>query len=283
RQAFEEEKRNVASQKRAAQATSINKLSTVSVVMSEHSDINFTGTGYLHPPSPSLNDPDSMITLFPTVVRTRINGKVSLTRLIDDLLALDSNSFYSGGGGGGSVDVVSVVSVTLEGTSADAVRALKIWEFVGFRVKLFIPDSRVSTTPIFHLLSNEIGVVLSMCLDRGAGHYIAMYSASVVEMAVLLCFFDDQLTKSSIRKLSTSDINMISSYTLLHSKLPMSGLPGCKITIQKSSFDIHLVDDSYFLVATWQMNISDGQLSVKLEQNDSSNQSPSSLKISLCN
>ncbi|GJU79693.1 hypothetical protein Tco_1282058 [Tanacetum coccineum] len=33
----------------------------------------------------------------------------------------------SGGGGGGSVDVVSVVSVTLEGTSADAVRALKIW------------------------------------------------------------------------------------------------------------------------------------------------------------
>ncbi|GJU47057.1 reverse transcriptase domain-containing protein [Tanacetum coccineum] len=31
------------------------------------------------------------------------------------------------GGGGGSVDVVSVVSVTLEGTSADAVRALKIW------------------------------------------------------------------------------------------------------------------------------------------------------------
>ncbi|GJS44601.1 hypothetical protein Tco_0594722 [Tanacetum coccineum] len=34
--------------------------------------------------------------------------------------------FCSGGGGGGSVDVVSVVSVTLEGTSADAVRALKI-------------------------------------------------------------------------------------------------------------------------------------------------------------
>ncbi|GJX65263.1 hypothetical protein Tco_0299606 [Tanacetum coccineum] len=31
------------------------------------------------------------------------------------------------GRGGGSVDVVSVVSVTLEGTSADAVRALKIW------------------------------------------------------------------------------------------------------------------------------------------------------------
>ncbi|GKC26130.1 hypothetical protein Tco_1033424, partial [Tanacetum coccineum] len=31
-----------------------------------------------------------------------------------------------GGGGGGSVDVVSVVSVTLEGTSADAVRAMKI-------------------------------------------------------------------------------------------------------------------------------------------------------------
>ncbi|GJX04716.1 hypothetical protein Tco_0190632 [Tanacetum coccineum] len=36
-----------------------------------------------------------------------------------------------GGGGGGSVDVVSVVSVTLEGTSADAVRALKIW-FLSF-------------------------------------------------------------------------------------------------------------------------------------------------------
>ncbi|GKG16622.1 hypothetical protein Tco_0361579, partial [Tanacetum coccineum] len=32
--------------------------------------------------------------------------------------------FCSGGGGGGSVDVVSVVSVTLEGTSADAARAL---------------------------------------------------------------------------------------------------------------------------------------------------------------
>ncbi|GKD44941.1 hypothetical protein Tco_1269586, partial [Tanacetum coccineum] len=31
-----------------------------------------------------------------------------------------------GGGGGGSVDVASVVSVMLEGTSADAVRALKI-------------------------------------------------------------------------------------------------------------------------------------------------------------
>ncbi|GJY73497.1 hypothetical protein Tco_0477928 [Tanacetum coccineum] len=35
--------------------------------------------------------------------------------------------FCSGSGGGGSVDVVSVVFVTLEGTSADAVRALKIW------------------------------------------------------------------------------------------------------------------------------------------------------------
>ncbi|GJT98683.1 hypothetical protein Tco_1094201 [Tanacetum coccineum] len=32
----------------------------------------------------------------------------------------------SGGRGGWSVDVVSVVSVTLEGTSTDAVRALKI-------------------------------------------------------------------------------------------------------------------------------------------------------------
>ncbi|GKF35557.1 hypothetical protein Tco_0112315, partial [Tanacetum coccineum] len=39
--------------------------------------------------------------------------------------------FCSGGGGGGSVDVVSVVSVTLEGTLADAVRALKIW-FLSF-------------------------------------------------------------------------------------------------------------------------------------------------------
>ncbi|GKF15226.1 hypothetical protein Tco_0056688, partial [Tanacetum coccineum] len=39
--------------------------------------------------------------------------------------------FCSGGGGGGNVDVVSVVSVTLEGTSTDAVRALKIW-FLSF-------------------------------------------------------------------------------------------------------------------------------------------------------
>ncbi|GJW40016.1 hypothetical protein Tco_0065861 [Tanacetum coccineum] len=37
-----------------------------------------------------------------------------------------NQGFCSGGGGGGSVDVVSVVSVTLEGTSADEMRALKI-------------------------------------------------------------------------------------------------------------------------------------------------------------
>ncbi|GJU75956.1 hypothetical protein Tco_1273026 [Tanacetum coccineum] len=48
--------------------------------------------------------------------------------------------FCSGGGGGGSVDVVSVVSVTLEGTSADAVRALKIWRLRVSGVKLFIPS-----------------------------------------------------------------------------------------------------------------------------------------------
>ncbi|GJR77761.1 hypothetical protein Tco_0090126 [Tanacetum coccineum] len=48
--------------------------------------------------------------------------------------------FCSGGGGGGSVDVVSVVSVTLEGTSADAVRALKIWHLRVSGVKLFIPS-----------------------------------------------------------------------------------------------------------------------------------------------
>ncbi|GKD02541.1 hypothetical protein Tco_1177515 [Tanacetum coccineum] len=42
--------------------------------------------------------------------------------------------------GGGGVDVVSVVSVTLEGTSADAVRALKIWRLRVSRVKLFIPS-----------------------------------------------------------------------------------------------------------------------------------------------
>ncbi|GJW93229.1 hypothetical protein Tco_0172901 [Tanacetum coccineum] len=47
------------------------------------------------------------------------------------LVAL-SLGFHSGGGGGGSVDVVSVGSVTLEGTSADAVRALK--KFVVCRV-----------------------------------------------------------------------------------------------------------------------------------------------------
>ncbi|GJZ71328.1 hypothetical protein Tco_0635179 [Tanacetum coccineum] len=44
---------------------------------------------------------------------------------------MSAKGFCSGGGGGGSVDVVSVVSVTLEGTSADAVRALKIW-FLSF-------------------------------------------------------------------------------------------------------------------------------------------------------
>ncbi|GJW39574.1 hypothetical protein Tco_0065419 [Tanacetum coccineum] len=89
------------------------------------------------------------------VLRTRRDGvgcawKCVLTRLIDDLLALDSKvrfdisdrrleltatfsipTYSDGGGGGGSVDVVSVVSVTLEGTSADAVRALKIW-FLSF-------------------------------------------------------------------------------------------------------------------------------------------------------
>ncbi|GKB21167.1 hypothetical protein Tco_0855090 [Tanacetum coccineum] len=83
-----------------------------------------------------------------------------------------------GGGGGGSVDVVSVVSVTLEGTSADAVRALKIWCLRVSEAKLFIP-SRGSRNlkrslgkafvrilvcfhevefnhSIFHLLSNEM-------------------------------------------------------------------------------------------------------------------------------
>ncbi|GKB13096.1 hypothetical protein Tco_0847019 [Tanacetum coccineum] len=40
--------------------------------------------------------------------------------------------FCSRGGGGGSVDLVSVVSVTLEGTSADAVRALKIWGMASY-------------------------------------------------------------------------------------------------------------------------------------------------------
>ncbi|GKC61544.1 hypothetical protein Tco_1089142 [Tanacetum coccineum] len=49
-------------------------------------------------------------------------------------------SFCSGGGGGGSVDVVSVVSVTLKGTSADAVRALKIWRLRVSGVILFIPS-----------------------------------------------------------------------------------------------------------------------------------------------
>ncbi|GJZ40174.1 hypothetical protein Tco_0586737 [Tanacetum coccineum] len=66
-----------------------------------------------------------------------------LRRLIDDLLALDSKVRFDisdrrleltatfsiptySDGSGGSVDVVSVVYVTLEGTSADAVRALKI-------------------------------------------------------------------------------------------------------------------------------------------------------------
>ncbi|GKE76922.1 hypothetical protein Tco_1543042, partial [Tanacetum coccineum] len=47
--------------------------------------------------------------------------------------------FCSEGGGGGSVDVVSVVSVTLEGTSADAMRALKIWRLRVSGVKLFMP------------------------------------------------------------------------------------------------------------------------------------------------
>ncbi|GJT52091.1 putative ribonuclease H-like domain-containing protein [Tanacetum coccineum] len=45
--------------------------------------------------------------------------------------AEQDSGFCSGGGGGGSVDVVSVIFVTLEGTSADAVRALKIW-FLSF-------------------------------------------------------------------------------------------------------------------------------------------------------
>ncbi|GJZ87246.1 reverse transcriptase domain-containing protein [Tanacetum coccineum] len=50
------------------------------------------------------------------------------------------SDFVSGGGGGGRFDVVSVVSVTLEGTSADAVRALKIWRLRVSGVKLFIPS-----------------------------------------------------------------------------------------------------------------------------------------------
>ncbi|GJV64625.1 hypothetical protein Tco_1475453 [Tanacetum coccineum] len=81
------------------------------------------------------------------------------SELTDDLLALDSKVRFDfsdrrleltatlsiptnsdGGGGGGSVDVVSVVSVTLEGTSADAVRALKIWRLRDSGVILFIPS-----------------------------------------------------------------------------------------------------------------------------------------------
>ncbi|GJX45615.1 gag-pol polyprotein [Tanacetum coccineum] len=87
---------------------------------------------------------------FTKVCERQDKWKCVLTRLIDDLLALDSKvrfdisdrrleltatfsipTYSDGGGGGGSVDVVSVVSVTLEGTSADAVRALKIW-FLSF-------------------------------------------------------------------------------------------------------------------------------------------------------
>ncbi|GJR11726.1 reverse transcriptase domain-containing protein [Tanacetum coccineum] len=61
-----------------------------------------------------------------------------ITRIMRRTLKL--TLFPYGGGGGGSVDVVSVVSVTLEGTSADAVRALKIWRLRVSGVKLFIPS-----------------------------------------------------------------------------------------------------------------------------------------------
>ncbi|GJW25400.1 hypothetical protein Tco_0039211 [Tanacetum coccineum] len=76
-------------------------------------------------------------------------------RLIDDLLALDSIvrfdlseqrleqiatfsilTISNGCGGGGSVEVVSVVTVKLEGTPADAVRALK--KLVYFRLSTTI-------------------------------------------------------------------------------------------------------------------------------------------------
>ncbi|GJX60099.1 hypothetical protein Tco_0291489 [Tanacetum coccineum] len=96
------------------------------LVVSEHSVIN--------------------LTLLELVRERQDKWKCVITRIIDDLVALDLKvrfdisdrrleltatfsmpTYSDGGGGGGSVDVVSVVSVTLEGTSADAVRALKIW------------------------------------------------------------------------------------------------------------------------------------------------------------
>ncbi|GJT40859.1 hypothetical protein Tco_0940724 [Tanacetum coccineum] len=44
----------------------------------------------------------------------------------DKVIYMMTCSFCSGGGGGGSVDVVSVVFVTLEGTSADALKAMAL-------------------------------------------------------------------------------------------------------------------------------------------------------------
>ncbi|GJY80369.1 hypothetical protein Tco_0493120 [Tanacetum coccineum] len=55
---------------------------------------------------------------------------VALTVILILIITSLEVGFCSGGSGGGSVDVVSVVFVMLEGTSADAVRALKIWFLV---------------------------------------------------------------------------------------------------------------------------------------------------------
>ncbi|GKA82200.1 ribonuclease H-like domain-containing protein [Tanacetum coccineum] len=91
-----------------------------------------------------------MILVIGLRVKDKINGKFPNELIDDHWRALDSKvvfdkdvieqeltatfsipTYSDGGGGGGSVDVVSVVFVTLEGTSADAVRALKIW-FLSF-------------------------------------------------------------------------------------------------------------------------------------------------------
>ncbi|GJW89053.1 hypothetical protein Tco_0164393 [Tanacetum coccineum] len=92
---------------------------------------------------------------------------------------------------------------------------------------------------------------------------MAMYSASVVEIVVLFCFFDDQLTNLSPRKRESipdvllrvswttcygqsmhgtfSDIAYLSDNQIPQLMVPLR-LSSFNYTIQKCSFVIHMVD-----------------------------------------
>ncbi|GJX87880.1 hypothetical protein Tco_0339894 [Tanacetum coccineum] len=99
------------------------------------------------------------------------------------------------------VDVVSVVSVTLEGTSADAVRALKIWRLRVSGVKLFIPSrgSRNSKRS----LDRECWTLLQL---KAMALLLSLVQRNLMEPEKLVVFYAEISSKGFEHSIQTCNV-----------------------------------------------------------------------------